>query len=328
MIKKTTNTLQEILKPIEHHLKKVEDEILLNFTTGVQILDRSTSHLFQNGGKKIRASLIILSSGLKYEIPDKIIKVAAATEIAHGAALIHDDIIDQSLIRRGDIAIPQKWGNRSAVLIGDFLYTKALQLTLSNHDPKLISEMISVTSDMIRGELYQLEYSNIDLMNKEHYFKIIELKTAKFMAICTKIGAMLGDMTDDEINLLYQYGLNIGKAFQIIDDTLDFADNPEITGKNPGNDFLDGKITLPILQYLELSDDKEKEMTMKYSRFPDNDNWQIVKHKIKESGAIDYCVSIANDLRKKAIENLSSFTSSLYKDTMIDLAHFLVDRNY
>lgn len=321
-------SLQEILRPIEPFLEKVDKEIIVNMTTGIPLMDDSTSYLFNNGGKRIRASLTILGSGLKDSIPDDIIDMAAAVETVHAAALIHDDIIDQSLLRRGDLTIPRKKGNKIAVLIGDYMYTKALHLAISEKEINFYREMVAAACEMIMGELYQMEYAGVDKINKEHYFKIIGYKTAKFMGICPKIGGFKSRMKEDECDLLYNFGYNLGVAFQIIDDTLDYHDNKEMTGKEAGNDFLEGKITLPLLNLFDKTNGKEKAKLIEYTRNPDSENWKIVQEKVINADSIEYCVNIANEYSNKAIKFLDSFPSSVYKDTLIELTKFLVKREY
>jgi octaprenyl-diphosphate synthase len=328
-MQKTIKTnLQEILQPIEKYLKKVDTEIKASMITGIPLMDESTSHLFQRGGKKIRASLAILGSGLKGNIPDDIIDMAAAVETVHAAALVHDDIIDQSLLRRGDLTIPMKKGNKVAVLIGDYMYTKALHLAISENELTFYRELVSAACEMIIGELYQMEFSGIDKINKEHYFKIIEYKTARFMGICPKIGGFKSGMTDEECDKLYNFGFNLGKAFQIIDDTLDFFNNKEITGKESGNDFLEGKITLPYLHLLEISGGSGKKRLADCARNPNPENWKIIQREVTQSGSIEYCVSIAEEYSNKAINFLEYFPASIYKDTLIELTAFLTRRDY
>ncbi len=321
-------TLLEILKPIELYLASVDNEIKKKLITGISNIDESTSHLSQRGGKKIRASLTILSSGLKNEIPDDIVEMATAVETVHAAALIHDDIIDQSLLRRGDPTVPQQKGNKIAVLIGDYMYTRALLLATNEDQLDFYREMINAAAEMIRGELYQLEYSGIDEISKEHYFKIIENKTAKFMGICAKIGAIKSEMTEEEKELIYQFGFNLGIAFQIIDDTIDVTDNKEMTGKESGNDFMEGKITLPFLRLLDISDNEERELLVNYARKPDHDKWKIIQQKIDQSDSINYCINAAEEYSKKAIQNLDYFPPSINKETLINLTNFLITRKF
>ncbi|MCU0821619.1 MAG: polyprenyl synthetase family protein, partial [Spirochaetes bacterium] len=295
MQKTIKTSLPEILRPIEKYLKKVDAEIKSNMITGIPLMDESTSHLFQRGGKKIRASLAILGSGLKGEIPDGVIEMAAAIETVHAAALIHDDIIDQSLLRRGDVTIPKKQGNKIAVLIGDYMYTKAMLLAVNQRELNFYRELVSAACDMIIGEVYQMEYSSIDKISKDHYFKIIEYKTAKFMGICPKVGGIKSGMTVNECDTLYNFGYNLGMAFQIIDDTIDYYSDKEITGKEAGNDFLEGKITLPYLHLLEISGSGGRKRLSGFAKNPDSDSWKIVQRDVRESGSLDYCVKIAGE---------------------------------
>ncbi len=320
--------LGEILKPIEPYLKKVDEEIRTQLNTGIPLLDKSASHLFEGGGKKIRASLIILTSGLKAAPDDSAIRMAAAAEIVHCASLIHDDIIDQSIIRRGLPTVSKVWGHRVAVLSGDYMYTKALGISVGEKKTGIYPVLVNATSDMVKGELYQLEFSNIDKINKDHYFRIIELKTARFMAACMKLGAVLGSMTDEECDILYDAGLNLGYAFQIVDDTLDVIDNHERTGKMSGNDFFEGKITLPFLNLVESVDDEERKQLNEFSKNPDGPKWDIVKRRIHETGSVKYCLEIADGFNRKVLEHLDLIPASAFKDIILELSKFLVERNY
>jgi octaprenyl-diphosphate synthase len=325
---KTKVNLKGILKPIRPYLNEVDMVIAAKLKTGVPIIDKSSAHLFYRGGKKIRASLIILCSGLKGDIPDDVIDVAAAAEIVHAATLIHDDIIDQSIFRRGEITLSKKWGNKIAVLVGDFMYTKALEVAVGQERLDLFPEMVAATCDMVKGELYQIEYSNIDVINKEHYYNIIELKTARFFSACARIGGIKAKMADSEGEILSEFGLNLGFAFQIIDDVLDVIDNTAKAGKDGGNDFLDGKITLPFLHLLELSDLKERDLLYAYASNPDLENWNIVKQKILDSRSIDYCIDRARDYIDKALSHLDYFPDSLCKGIILELSEFLLERTY
>lgn len=328
MQKKVKTDIREILKPIDPLLKRVDDEIREKLNTGITLLDESALHLFKRGGKKIRAALIILCSGLKGRVPEDIIEIAAAAEIVHGATLVHDDIIDQSLMRRGEPTVARKWGNKVAVLAGDFMYTRALEVAVGEQRQDLFPVMVAATKDMVKGELYQIQYSGINVISKEHYFRIIELKTARFMAACAKLGAVKAGLSDEDSDRLYEMGLNLGYAFQIVDDTLDLADEQESTGKDAGNDFLDGKITLPFLHLLESSTEEERKTLRDFFRSPDREKWETVKRKMQDSGSAAYCIETARGYVRKAVSCLDLFPPSLYKDMLLDLANFFVERNY
>jgi octaprenyl-diphosphate synthase len=328
MLNRLKLSLEDIFKPINSHLKRVDQAIPEILNTKIPLMDVSSLHLYKKGGKKIRAAIVILSSGLNGEIPDDVIDIAAAVEIFHGATLIHDDIIDQAFLRRGNITVSSEWGSKVAVLIGDFMHVRALQTILHNGKSLLVDELLAAALDMFKGEIYQIEYSNIDVINKEHYFKIIELKTAIFMGTCAKLGAMKAEMQDKERDYLYQFGLNLGRAFQIIDDTFDYVEEQNVTGKDAGNDFRNGKITLPFIYLLESASKEEKEMLINSIKNPSPETWDKVKLMIKKYNAVGYSMEAAEGYLQKALPFLDTFPSSLYKEKLIDLAGFLIDREY
>lgn len=328
MQEKLKTDLADVLKPIEEFLRRVDVEIEEKMKTGVPIIDNSGGHLFKRGGKKIRASLIILCSGLKGALPEDVVEIAAAAEIIHAATLIHDDIIDNSEFRRGDVTVSNKWGSKVAVLVGDYLYTRALEVAVSNNRLDLFPIMVEATKNMVKGELYQIEYSKVDVVNKEHYFTIIELKTARFLAACAKLGGVKSGYSVEEAEALFNFGMNLGYAFQIIDDTLDVMDNGQISGKDTGNDFINGKITLPLLHLLENTEGERKRFLIESLREPDEGKWQEVQEMVIASGAVEYCIDISRRYLRDGLGYLSIFPESIYKNVIIDLSRFLLERKY
>jgi octaprenyl-diphosphate synthase len=320
--------LKDIFKPIDSYLKGVDEAIPEILKTRIPLMNLSSLHLFKRGGKKIRASIVILSSGLNGQIPDGINDLAAAVEIFHSATLVHDDIIDQAFLRRGNISVSSEWGSKVAVLAGDFMHVRALQTILGGGSSLLVSELLAAALEMFKGEIYQIEFSGIDKINKEHYYNIIELKTAVFMGTCAKLGAMKANMPDRERDSLNQFGLNLGRAFQIIDDTFDYVEEKDVTGKDTGNDFRNGKITLPLLYLLETVSKEEKKKLIDCIKNPDKEAWIKVKELFDNRNAVEYCMNTAEDYIKKAVPYLDAFPSSVYKEKLIDLAEFLIDREY
>ena len=321
------NDLSEILNPIARYLNDIDAEIRIILQTGVPVIDGSSLHLFVKGGKKIRAALVLLTGGMRGQVPGGIIPIAAAAEIVHAATLIHDDIIDQSLFRRGYITVPRKWGNKVSVLVGDFMYTEALNVSVADGDPRLFPVVVMGARDMVKGELYQLQYSNLDSITMDHYYRIIELKTARFMAACTKLGAIKAGFSDRECDIFYEYGLNLGYAFQIVDDTLDYIDNPLGTGKDEGNDYTDGKITLPALFVL----DKDKEAASELRTLlqdPEQGKWSRVRDIINGEDSVDYCLDVARQYIDKANDIIFSFPESGFRDILYELSQFFVYRRY
>lgn len=320
--------IKTIFAPLSDYLKHVEKEIEIRLKTGVPIIDASSLHLFLGGGKRIRASLVILASGLRGPIPDGIIPLAAATEIVHAASLIHDDIIDQSMFRRGNITVPQKWGNKVAVLAGDFMYSVALNTAIQDGNPAIFPLMVNGTKDMVMGELCQIEYADIDTAKREHYMQIIELKTAQFMGSCCRLGAVKSGFPHEECDRLYTFGLNLGFAFQIIDDTLDIMQKSEQVGKDVGSDFKDGKITLPFLYLIEQGGPADLARLKQYMAKPDPGAWDEIKKRLADSGAIDYSVRLAGDYIDQARGILDGYPDSVFKNILLDLSDFLLNRTY
>ena len=319
--------LKDILSCIEPYLNKVDGVIKSKLETGIGLLDEGSWHTFRKSGKKIRASLIILSSGLKDSIPEDIVDIASAAEIVHAASLVHDDIIDKADLRRGQATVAKKYGSRVAVLVGDYMYTRALEMAVSNNRMDLFPIMVDATLNMVKGELYQIEYSNIDNINTEHYFNIIEMKTARFMAACAKLGGTLSGMDEGELGYIYNCGLNLGYAFQIIDDTFDYVDD-SITGKDTGNDFINGKITLPLLHLIDSVSKADAKQIRDYTRKPSKQNLQFVLDKVNETDTVEYCVNVAKEYIQKAVNYVDKFQDSECKQAIQDLALFLLARNY
>lgn len=320
--------LKQILSPLDAHLRRVDEEIKKRLQTGIPVIDESAIHLFLSGGKRIRASLVILASGLKNGVPDGIIELAAAIEIVHAASLIHDDIIDRSIFRRGNITVPQKWGNKVSVLVGDFMYSVALNTAIQDGNPAIFPLMVNGTKDMVQGELCQIQYADLDSVRREHYLTIIEMKTARFMGSCTKLGAIKSRLSPDDCGRMYEFGLNLGFAFQIIDDTLDILHDVNQVGKDVGSDFKDGKITLPFLYLIEQGSTDDMDRLKKYVAKPDAGDWNAIKKRLVDSGAITYSVDYAAAHIRRAQGILNTFPDTPYRAILMELSEFLLSRKY
>ncbi len=323
-----SDNLKKILEPLSDELLRVDERIKFHLETGVPIIDDSSMHLFFKGGKKIRAALVLLSAGLKSGISEGIIDLAAAMEIIHAASLIHDDIIDKSFMRRGLISVPSKYGDKVAVLAGDYMYAVAVNIAVKSKNERILDSISNATKEMVKGELYQIEYSNIDKITEKHYFNIIERKTGRLMATSAAIGAIMAGLTSDECDTIYSIGLDIGFAFQIIDDTFDFSDSSSITGKDIGNDFKDGKITLPFIYILNNGTEEDKRKVRNFASDPDSAEWDKVRDMIHNSGAFNYSITRAGEFAKSAQKNLDIFPESVNKNIIRNLINFIVERNY
>jgi len=320
--------LKEILSPVLPYLEEVDLSIKRNLTTGVPLIDESSMHLFAKGGKKIRASLVILSAALGGEITERVIELAAAVEIIHAASLVHDDIIDKSFLRRGDLSVPSKFGDKIAVLAGDYMYSTAVNIAVANSNKKILKSIAAATREMVQGELYQLEFSNIDKITEEHYYNIINRKTGCLMASSAFIGGAESGLDDEKCNALYSMGLNLGYAFQIVDDTLDFSESSAITGKDIGNDFKDGKITLPFIYILNSGNEDNRQKVIGFYRSPDDADFTEIKKLIHSSGAFEFSLAKAKDFADRAKSTLERFDDSIYKNIITEIINFVVERKY
>ncbi|HOP64273.1 MAG TPA: polyprenyl synthetase family protein [Spirochaetota bacterium] len=323
-----SRTLTNILAPLSGHLERVDTSIKKHLETGVPLIDRSAMHLFAKGGKKIRASLVLLTAGLGGEISESVIDLAAAVEIIHAASLVHDDIIDKSFLRRGDLSVPSKFGDKVAVLAGDYMYSTAVNIAVRNSHVKILDSISSSSREMVKGELYQMEYSNVDKITEEHYFNIIDRKTGRLMASSAYIGAVEAGLGEEECDALFNMGLELGYAFQIVDDTFDFSDSSDVTGKDVGNDFSDGKITLPFIYILKNGTEEERECVHKFSQNPDAADWDEIKKLIHSSGAFSFSLNMAKDYAERAKKRIEIFDKSENKVIIEELINFIVERDY
>jgi octaprenyl-diphosphate synthase len=323
-----SNTLKNILEPLTSDLERVNHSIKKHLETGVPLVDNSAMHLFAKGGKNIRASLVILTAGLRGSVTERVIDLAAAVEIIHAASLVHDDIIDKSFLRRGDLSVPSKFGDKVAVLAGDYMYSTAVNITVKNNHKKILESISDSTKEMVKGELYQMEYSNIDRISEEQYYNIIDRKTGRLMATSSYVGAVEGGCSEEECDSLFNMGLELGYAFQIVDDTFDFSESSEVTGKDIGNDFKDGKITLPFIYIIKNGKPEEREYIKKFSQSPDDADWDLIKKMIHSSGAFSFSLNKAKEYAERAKKRIEIFDNSDNKKIIEELISFIVERNY
>ncbi len=320
--------LKKILWPIAGDIKKVHDRIGELIYTGVPLIDESSMHLFQGGGKAVRAALVILSAGLKGQKLSGVLDLAAAVEMIHGASLIHDDIIDRASLRRGVQSVHEKFGSKAAVLAGDFLYSLVMDIAANHEDKRVLLSITRASNELVKGELLQLEYSSLDKISEERYFEIINKKTGQLMAAAVEIGAYAGGLSRDEVNDLSGAGLALGYAFQIIDDIMDYTADSKISGKAAGNDYLDGKITLPLIYALERGTSKDVKLLKEILAKPDENRFMELRDLIEQSGALEYSRERARRYSRKALSVVSRYGSTGHGKIFCELIDFVTERNY
>lgn len=299
------------------HLEEVEKRIQELSSSNLDILNSIGKHIFFGGGKKMRPILLLSSLGLFSKSIDELAyNTAALTEILHTSSLVHDDVVDNASKRRGKATINAMLGNRVAVLSGDFLISNAFLKAYPNGNAVLMNIMLSSIRSMCEGELIQLTYSHNSSINKQIYYSIIENKTASLFANSCKCGSYIASAEEAAMEKLHEVGRLCGMAFQIKDDLVDInPDSLQIEGKEFGNDLKEGKITLPVLYYLETLGAKEKEDFFSWLKSEDLEGKDEVLGRIANCGAVEYCREKMNAFCFKAKNILENEIPSLNKSS-------------
>tara|TARA_A100001011_G_scaffold4338_1_gene4971 strand:+ start:6278 stop:7291 length:1014 start_codon:yes stop_codon:yes gene_type:complete len=316
---------------VEEKLILTEEKIKAKLISDVQQVQKMTDYHIETGGKRLRALLTLGSAKLcGYSRGSRDINLAACVELIHSATLMHDDVIDEGKVRRGKETLNKVWNNHSSVLIGDYLLSRCFEIMVEDGNLEVLKLLSSTSSKIAQGEVLQLQHKGEVDMLEETYLKIISAKTAELFAAATKVGAILSNAKNKEKDALEFYGRNLGLTFQIADDTLDYNSELKLFGKKIGQDFFEGKITLPIILLFQKLDQKEKidlkKIFNKESRTKEDLNNIITlinKHKI-----INECYQKAKHYINLASNSLSVFSDSKEKNILINLTSFSLSRNF
>ncbi len=326
---KSNLSLNRLYRSILNDLDKVEEELKLFTDSPNKLVSEIASYLFQSTGKRIRPALLLLCSKMVGYKGDENILMSALVETIHAASLIHDDIIDNSDTRRGRESIHTRWGPNITVLLGDYLYITALGHSLQSQHRQVIEILTSISARMIEGELNEYSLSgNLDLC-EEDYLDIIDKKTASLFAASCQIGGILGNASEKEEDCLEAFGINLGLAFQIIDDLLDFTGDEKVLGKPVFSDLNEGRITLPLIYTLNNDDGANRnhitQILRKKNLNKDAQN-EILKI-ITSNGALDYTYNKAEEFAAQSREALSQFPESIHREALILLSEYITTRN-
>jgi octaprenyl-diphosphate synthase len=328
---KINNSYNELKSIVDEKLILVEEKIKSKLSSDVNLVEKMISYHLNTGGKRIRALLTLGSSKLcGYSKGTRDVNLAACVELIHNATLLHDDVIDKSTIRRGKKTSNSIWGNQSSILVGDYLLSRCFEMMVEDGDLDILKLLSSTSAKIAQGEVLQLEHKGEVDMLEETYLKIINSKTAILFSAATKVGAMLSNKTEKQKEALGFYGKNLGLTFQIADDTLDYNANLSLFGKKIGQDFYEGKVTLPIILIFQQGNVIEK----KYIK----DIFQKKERSKKEFNNILDIISkykIINQCYKKAeyFINLSSNSLSIFpeseeKQVLENLTTFSLERSF
>ena len=320
--------INEAVELIRDDLKKVDLEFRRNLRSDVPIISAIGNYLLESGGKRFRPILLLLSAKLCGYPGDNHIPLASHIEFIHTATLFHDDVVDKAEIRRGNESANAKWGNEKSVLFGDFLFTKSFSLMGQNGNWEIFRALSHATMLMAEGELEELERTYDLTLTEERYLTIITRKTATLISAAAQIGAILGNASEERKKALSNYGLNVGIAFQLIDDTLDYTSREEEFGKEIGIDLLRGKITLPLIHALKHCTPDEKAFIQETVDGPGltKESFLRVAKIIERCRGIQYAWERAKEHVDQAKKHLCLFPDSELRQALFALADYVVER--
>ena len=326
-----TNELSQILAPISLDFKALDELIRLRLASKVALIDQISSYIIQAGGKRVRPALLLLVSkslANSQETPHAL-ELAAVVEFIHTATLLHDDVVDESTLRRGRETANAAFGNAASVLVGDFLYSRAFQMMVTPNDLRVMEILSDATNTIAEGEVLQLLNMNDPEVDEQSYLQVIRYKTAKLFEASTQLGAILAKATIERQEDAAAFGRHIGTAFQLMDDLLDYTAEAAQMGKNAGDDLREGKPTLPLIYLLE-NGSKEEQLLVRAAieqnqDLPEDVFAQIL-HAVQNSGALNYTQAAAKREVDLAIECLKHFPKNEATDALHALCQYSLSR--
>ncbi len=325
------NSYSELKNSVDEKLALVEEKIKLKLSSKVSLVDEMTNYHLRTGGKRLRALLTLGTAKIcGYSKGSRDVNLAACVELIHAATLMHDDVIDNSEIRRGKKTINSIWGNQSSILVGDYLLSRCFEMMVEDGNLEILKLLSSTSAEISQGEVLQLQHKGEIDMLEETYLKIISAKTASLFAAATKVGSILTNKENKIKEALEFYGKNLGLTFQIADDMLDYNSEIKFFGKKIGNDFYEGKITLPIILLYQKANNTEKVELKKLfeENKRDEEDLKKVLLMIKNYNIISACYTKAEYFINLASNSLSIFDDTKEKEILKNLTSFSLERTY
>jgi len=321
-------SLESIREPIATDLLLVDDVIRRRLDSGVALIRTISAYIVAAGGKRLRPALVLLAARAFGEAGRARHELAAVIEFIHTATLLHDDVVDESTLRRGRKTANAEFGNAASVLVGDFLYSRAFQMIVEAGSLKVMKVLADATNVIAEGEVLQLMNVHDADTNEEKYLRVIRYKTAKLFEAATQVGAIIGGASEEAQGALAEYGMHLGTAFQLIDDVLDYSGDLTETGKNLGDDLAEGKPTLPLIYAMRSGDANERKVIRHAIEHGGKADLERVVAAILRTGALDYARERARAEADTAIARLAHVPHSAYRDSLLQLAHFSVERKF
>lgn len=320
--------IAEVKRLVAEEMASVDALILAELRSDVLLINQIGQYIVRSGGKRLRPMLLLLAARALDYTGGKHITLATVIEFIHTATLLHDDVVDGSSLRRGHDTVNSLWGNAASVLVGDFLYSRAFELMVSVQQMRVMAIMSRTTTAIAEGEVLQLLNCNNPATTEQNYLDVIARKTAILFSTAAQLAAVISEQGDDVEDALRRYGSHLGTAFQLIDDALDYQADPHELGKNLGDDLAEGKPTLPLIYAMEQADERERTLLRQAIENGNREGFSDVFAVIESTDAIAYTARRAREEADKAIGAVSTLRESPYKQALIGLARFSVDRTY
>jgi octaprenyl-diphosphate synthase len=320
---------QEIYKLVEDDMIRVDEELVRQAGSETPMIKDIGRYICNSGGKRVRPAIFLLSSqmcGYKGPIGPRL---GAVLEMIHSATLVHDDIIDNASVRRGHASVNAKWGNEITVLMGDWLYMTSFRMALGERQFQILDVLIEATRKMIEGELIQLSYNgNLDITEEQH-LDISKRKTAYLFSACSQLGGILGSESMENLEKLRLYGLNIGLAFQLVDDVLDFTSDEDTLGKPVGSDMVEGKLTLPLIYLMREGKTEHRELVRNALKGNglNSEKKDAIIRLVHEYGTAERVMEKAHAFAEKAKSCLENFPHNPARDALMSIPDYIVERD-
>jgi len=322
--------MEEVLAIIREDLQRVEEEFRRRLKSRVPLITQIAEHLVKSGGKRLRPAFLILSAKLCGYDGDAHIPLAGAIEFIHTATLLHDDVIDNAEVRRGNPSANTLWGNEASVLVGDFLFSRSFSMMVEVGDMRVLEIVAQATTHLAEGETLELVKTADLETTEEENLELIVQKTASLISAATRVGAVLGGAPPEQEEALAEYGLQVGIAFQLVDDCLDYAGQAEALGKGVGVDLREGKVTLPLIHTLKNCTQEERRRIRDVVLAEELDQRGLgqVLDLVQKYGGISYTMGRAREYVERGKEALSLFPPSTEREALLSLADYVLKRRY
>lgn len=321
-------SMSTLCLPVQSELRLVEDELAKSSLSEVELVSAAAGYVLQNGGKRIRPALLLLTARALGFPAAAAAPFAAAIEMIHAASLMHDDVLDNASLRRGKSSANAKWGNQISILVGDFLWCRASQIVIKGGNAKILSVITNAVEKTTEGEILEIVRSSDFNIAQDDYLKVIKLKTAVLFACACRVGAILAQAPSTFEDAAHEFGMNLGMAFQLADDVLDYTSDEEKFGKKVGTDLCGGKLTLPLIVALKNCRADEAQLIKEALLSPvfDVERFGQIKTILRNCGAIPLSLEVAKGFVARAKEALTPLKTSLEKDSLLAIADYSISR--